>query len=473
MTTTARIFCAFSHADAGDRDTLHRELGQADGITWHERRVGPNDDWRGQVAPELSEADVVLVLVSADLMSSGYAADAELKLAVERQTSGATRVVPVLLHAVDWGAAPFAMLPSLPASGGPVHEHEDAEAALREVAKAVQASLGSGAQAPQPTSGMPRPEFELGEYKGMAFERQPVSVTDQEVQAALEDVRLQNVRSYRAPEGGLPPSGVAVCDLEIFIPGRDQAVARNEGAQLWPDSPPEGVDAAAYAEQVPGVEEGTELTLPMRLPEGSPIGYAGDATLKAHVREVHRLVMPTDAQLLEALKVASGGELIERLRNTLKTTKDAQENARIETELLERLIDAHPFELPTRLIEERTNARAAEAHRQLVAQGMPEATAQGQIARQLDQLRAATEKGLRAVFLMERIAEREGFQITGQEIEAELASIAARSQKPLEEVRSFYAANGMVNGLALQLLEQRTRRFLRESAEESTPEAAG
>ena len=87
---------------------------------WHDRRLLPGDDFSKEISSELENADVVLLLVSPDFVSSDYCWGIEMKRAIERQEAGQTRVIPVILRPVDWHTSPFGKLKALPRDGQPV-----------------------------------------------------------------------------------------------------------------------------------------------------------------------------------------------------------------------------------------------------------------------------------------------------------------------------------------------------------------
>ncbi|KYF94501.1 hypothetical protein BE20_00080 [Sorangium cellulosum] len=96
-----RLFFSYSHRDEG--------LLQS----WHDRRIGAGDGWAGQVDRNLDEAEVILLLVSADFLASDYCFDKEMKRALTRHDAGQARVIPVILRKTDWRSAPFARLLAL------------------------------------------------------------------------------------------------------------------------------------------------------------------------------------------------------------------------------------------------------------------------------------------------------------------------------------------------------------------------
>ena len=148
----AKLFCSYSHADEKFRSQLEKHLAllsQQDAIhVWHDRRIEPGADWKNQIDENLEEADIVLLLVSADFVASQYCMGIEMKRALERQAGGSARVVPILIRACDLQDAPFAGLQWLPTGSKPVKEWRDRDEAWTNVAKGVRtvvASLKTGA----------------------------------------------------------------------------------------------------------------------------------------------------------------------------------------------------------------------------------------------------------------------------------------------------------------------------------------
>jgi hypothetical protein len=141
----AQLFYAYATADARHRDQLERHLralkqrGVLSG--WDSLAVGPGSKWRGESSPQAKKADVVLLLMSSDLIASGYTVSADVNVALERHRNGAARLIPVLLRPFNTKSTPLAMLPALPRGGKPVTRWSDAEAAFESIAAGIAAPL--------------------------------------------------------------------------------------------------------------------------------------------------------------------------------------------------------------------------------------------------------------------------------------------------------------------------------------------
>ncbi|MGF1519117.1 MAG: COR domain-containing protein [Nodosilinea sp.] len=145
-----RLFFSYSHKDdlLCEQLETHLKLLQRQGLIqpWHDRRILPGDDWAGDIDDNLNRADIILLLVSADFISSDYCYDKEMTRAMERHEAGEARVIPIILRPVDWRDTPFNKLSWLPQNGTPVVQWENRDAAWLDVEtgikRVVQSKLG-------------------------------------------------------------------------------------------------------------------------------------------------------------------------------------------------------------------------------------------------------------------------------------------------------------------------------------------
>jgi trigger factor len=86
------------------------------------------------------------------------------------------------------------------------------------------------------------------------------------------------------------------------------------------------------------------------------------------------------------------------------------------------------------------------------------------IAEQDDELNAATEKAVRALFLINVIAENEEIRVENDDMVAEVQAIAQRHQAKVEDVVEHYKKNNLIQQMQIELLERKVRVFLRENA---------
>lgn len=143
----ASVFFSYSHKDEALRDQLESHLAllkNQDLIdAWYDRRIVAGDEVDDTIFSKLETADIILLLVSSDFISSPYCYSREMMRAMERHEAGQARIIPVILRHCMWQGAPFGKLMAAPRDGKPITSWPDRDEALadvaREVAKAVEA----------------------------------------------------------------------------------------------------------------------------------------------------------------------------------------------------------------------------------------------------------------------------------------------------------------------------------------------
>lgn len=141
----ASVFFSYSHKDEALRDQLesHLALLKNQGLidAWYDRRIVAGDEVDDAIFGKLETADIVLLLVSSDFISSSYCYSREMMRAMERHENGEARVIPVILRYCEWHGAPFGKLMAAPKDGKPVASWPDRDEALADVAKQVRKAV--------------------------------------------------------------------------------------------------------------------------------------------------------------------------------------------------------------------------------------------------------------------------------------------------------------------------------------------
>jgi tetratricopeptide (TPR) repeat protein len=139
-------FVSYAHEDEPHRATLAAHLSalEREGLVdiWHDRKITGGREWAGAIDAALKEAQIVLLLISADFLDSDYCNDVELAEAIRMHETGRARVVPVILRSCDWQHSKFARFNALPPDGLPVTELEHPDQGFTAVARGVRAIVG-------------------------------------------------------------------------------------------------------------------------------------------------------------------------------------------------------------------------------------------------------------------------------------------------------------------------------------------
>ncbi|GCE06116.1 FxSxx-COOH system tetratricopeptide repeat protein [Dictyobacter aurantiacus] len=160
-----KVFYSYAHEDEAFRKDLEKHLStlRRRGVIseWHDRKVVAGANWEQEIDQNLSAAHLILFLVSADFLDSDYCYGKEMKQALEQQTRGKSRVVPILVRSVSWEDAPFNHLQVLPRDGVPIQsstwlKDEAWTQVVKELRKVI-AEIHVPEPEEQPAAGQPQP----------------------------------------------------------------------------------------------------------------------------------------------------------------------------------------------------------------------------------------------------------------------------------------------------------------------------
>ena len=178
---------------------------------------------------------------------------------------------------------------------------------------------------------------------------------------------------------------------------------------------------------------------------------------------------PADEKLFEMFEVEDLAALKTSVREKIGEAKEQRETSRLESELLNKVIEATEIDLPGPMLDQQTDARLSQLHSQMSEQGVEPDKIHEAVEEQRPTARIEAEKGLKALMIVEAIAEKEELLVNDADLEAEIAQIAERNKATIEEVRKYYVENNMGQQMAIEILERKVRTFLRENAKIKQP----
>ncbi len=115
------VYIAYAQADAALMDDLRNQLSAAERIglvdTWHDGEIAIGSDRETASRQAMDEAEIILLLLSADFFASEDLYEREMQQALQLGNSGQATVLPVLLRDCTWQLSPLADLQILPRNG--------------------------------------------------------------------------------------------------------------------------------------------------------------------------------------------------------------------------------------------------------------------------------------------------------------------------------------------------------------------
>ncbi len=144
------IFFSYSHKDKKYRLELENYLSHLKRISsarswrieaWHDGEIGAGREYAKEINKHLSEAQIILLLISQEFIASEYCYDIEMQKALARHEAGEARVIPIILRPAIWKGTPIDKLQALPTDAKPITRWSRREDAFMDIARGIQKEI--------------------------------------------------------------------------------------------------------------------------------------------------------------------------------------------------------------------------------------------------------------------------------------------------------------------------------------------
>ncbi len=315
-----------------------------------------------------------------------------------------------------------------------------------------------------------KPEVELGQYIGLEVKRQESEVTDVEVNAELENLRMRHAQLVSLDEGPAELKDIAVIDYEGFIDGTAFPGGAGTDHSLELGS---GSFIPGFEEQLVGAKVGETKEVRVTFPNDyHSAQLAGkEANFKVTVKAVKRKELADLDD--EFAKDVSEFETLEELKNNIlnRLKEAAREQAanRMKDELVEKAVQTSQVEVPEIMIQQKTDFMIESFTRKLSMQGLNFDDYLKYTNTNLEDIRAdyrqRAEKAVKIDLVLDAIADREKIEASEAEIDARAAEMAAHYNSEPEVFKQWLENSGNLENLKKSIIIDKTVDFLQEKAE--------
>ena len=312
-----------------------------------------------------------------------------------------------------------------------------------------------------------RPNIELGAYDGIEVKEQVIAVSDEELNQTIDRLREMYAQLEVVEGRPLEKNDTAIIDFEGFREGKpiEGAKASDYMLALGANSLIPG-----FEDQLVGMNGGESREIKVTFPAdyNNNVLAGKDAAFKVTLNEIKKKVLPELND--EFAKDIGGNTSVDELREGIKKDlearkRDEQASAQRE-EILSKLVEAHTFDIPPGMVERELQAMARQQATRMARQGMDMKTFD--IARFLEEHRAVAQKRVKGLLLLDVIAEKEKVEVSDQEMNAALASMAKSSRQTVDAVRKYYESlEGGLDNLRTSLTQEKTLGLLLSRSKKS------
>jgi len=306
------------------------------------------------------------------------------------------------------------------------------------------------------------PEINLAGYKELRADKPEITVSDSEVEQALNDIREQRA-SFNPIEGrALAEGDFAQASLDGNPKdGEGQPVHMDEvlveigGKNTMPE----------FNEHLRGANAGDERTFDVNYPEDAEdkrlAGKTFTYTVKISGIKQKSLPEFNDEFAKSLGEFATLDDVRKRIREQMESERKHEAEHKAKDKLVDDLIARNDFEVPEALVEQQVDLRLERGLRALAAQGL---TAEQMKKMDLNRLRVGQRDqaihDVKAALLLEKVAETENVNVSDDELDHEVDALAKQSKQTVEAVRARLTQDGGLDRIRTRIRNEKTLDFL-------------
>ena len=306
------------------------------------------------------------------------------------------------------------------------------------------------------------PEIKIEGYKELRAERPDITVSDQEVEDALKNIQEQRANFNPVEGRPLAEGDFAQASLDGKpSDGEGQPVRMDEvlveigGKNTMPE----------FTENLRGASAGDEKTFDVVYPaDFSEKRLAGKTlTYTVKVQAIKQKALPelNDTFAKELGEFSTIDEVKTRIREGMESERKHESEHAAKDKLLAELVKRNDFQVPDSLVEHQIDVRLERGLRALAAQGMKP---QDMKKMDLPRLRAAqrdqAEQEVKSSLLLEKVADQERIEVTDDEIDKEIESLARQSKQTPEAIRTRLTRDGAIDRIRTRIRNEKALNFL-------------
>lgn len=327
-----------------------------------------------------------------------------------------------------------------------------------------------------------RPTVDLGDYRSLRVERQPVVVEPEQVQEALEALRHR----YATLEPVTRPiqwGDIVRADVHAEVNGRE--LVREEDAE-FPLVEGKTVSLPGFAEAFLGKEKGATFEFELRVPEDAP-----DARLRGQPARYQAVVKEVKQEVLPALddefarNVGEGfpslAALRQRIEDDLREGLEREAEHAYHDQVLDALVERAQLDYPPVLVErevdqmlEEQSAALATSRRVSQRERLEAYLRQlGKSEAELrSELRPVAEQRIRRALVLSEVAQAEDIQVSDADVDAEIERLTSGAGSQEAELRRLFSSRDVKESVRRSLRTRKTLdRLVAIASGATTPQA--
>jgi len=305
-----------------------------------------------------------------------------------------------------------------------------------------------------------KPDIQVQNYLGLQLEGRKAEVAKDDVGKRLRE--LQELHAQLVTVEGrkrVRDGDFVIIDYEGFSGGKPFEGSSGKDFMLLVGS---GRFLPELETKLPGMQCDDEKEIEITLPEGHPTLAGRKALFRVRIKEIKKKVLPKldDEFAKDIGEDKDLKELKTRIRQDLK--REAEESARrdLEKQLIEKLIEGNPFDVPRSMVERQIDYFVTDTKIRLAAQGLALKDVGAEEAKLRKDFEEAALKRVKQGLILEKISALEGVSVKDEEVTERLREISLRTNQDVGKVRAYYKEGDRMDELRARILEEKALDYL-------------
>lgn len=316
-----------------------------------------------------------------------------------------------------------------------------------------------------------KPEVTLGKYVGVEVDKVEAAVTDEELNAELENIRHQNSRTIPVENRAAKLDDEVIIDFEGFIDdvafegGKGENYALVLGSHSFIDT---------FEDQIVGKNLNEEFDVNVTFPEEyqEPSLAGKPAVFKVKLNEIKETELPEldDEFASEVSEFDTLAEYKEDLKKTLEVKKEKEVKNAKEGAVIDKIIEEANMDVPSQMVEHTKEQMLEEFAQRLSYQGLSieqyfQFTGMDK-DKFMEQLTPEAERRIKSRLVLEAIVKAENIEASDDELDKELETMAAQYQMEIDKLKELVGEDEK-KAMKLDLAVQKAAEFVADKAVEA------
>ncbi len=319
------------------------------------------------------------------------------------------------------------------------------------------------------------PAFEPQGYSGIALEKVNISVSQEDMENRLQEIRkmfatMQDVAEDRQAVMG----DFATIDFSGTLDGDALPELKSDNFLLELGSKR---FIPGFEEAVVGMKNSETKTINLTFPaDYSEKKMAGkDVIFTVTVKGLKEQKLPeiNEEFIKNFEKYNTLDDLKNDVRSILEEQCKRQSNAEFQNKIMEVVLTANEFEAPPSLVERQIFYMMSDTQKRMKAAGMDEKSAMELSFRMHDQFKQDAEKTVKSFLLIKKIAQKENITADDQDIDNHIKELAEIHHADYETVKSAYDHEERMDSLKSDIIQKKVFDFIESQANISAVEKVG